>query len=516
MLLSTLLDLAPRNFSQVIGYGFTLWISTLIVLFVKRIHFSNLSHIPGPKIASSSRLWLAYLLQRGDQRFEFVKLHEKYGSVVRIAPNEVSLTTPEAVKAIYGARHKVRKSDWFKVFQGKRKFDVMAERDIPTHQMNRKLVAQAYSTSNLFQLEFKIDKSITMLCDVISSKVNTTWDISHWIQYWSFDTIGLLTFSKPLGYLDHGSDFNGALKCIQNAGTSASWVGQLPKLYDFVSKFWEPIFGSPFALSDRNTKIRELAVAWIDDRKASGTPDKDIFQSLYAIHEKNGEKFDDAALRSMCSTNIFGGAETVSSTTKATLYLILKHPEVKARLIEEIDRVMANHQHEASPGKPVPYSVAQKMEYLQAVMYEAMRYYPANGHPSARVVADEGLTIGDNHFEAGTQLVVYAWSLHQNKDIFGKDADMFNPDRWQGEPEAVAEMQRNFFAFGYGAGPRACMGRHLAWMEIAKIITTLFYNFDIKLADYMSNWSIEGSFVFIQSDINIVAKRRAHTEAVFA
>lgn len=64
--------------------------------------WSPLSKVPGPSIARFSRWWLAYHGRRGDFHQLLTRMHEQYGEVVRIGPDEVITISPEAVKKIYG------------------------------------------------------------------------------------------------------------------------------------------------------------------------------------------------------------------------------------------------------------------------------------------------------------------------------------------------------------------------------------------------------------------------------
>lgn len=63
---------------------------------------SPLSGIPGPFIARFTRLWLAYHGWKGDFHSILTEVHDKYGTTVRIGPDEVLTISPEAVRKIYG------------------------------------------------------------------------------------------------------------------------------------------------------------------------------------------------------------------------------------------------------------------------------------------------------------------------------------------------------------------------------------------------------------------------------
>lgn len=73
-----------------------------VVYIIYESFFSPLSSIPGPLLARLTKWWLIYHTRRGDLHRELIRLHEQYGDLVRMAPNEVSVADPVAIKKIYG------------------------------------------------------------------------------------------------------------------------------------------------------------------------------------------------------------------------------------------------------------------------------------------------------------------------------------------------------------------------------------------------------------------------------
>lgn len=78
-----------------------LFLTVVLVTIIRRRYFSPLSHIPGPFLASFSRLWHMRYIIRGDQQIVLAKAHEKYGPFVRIAHDEVSVCHENAVKSLF-------------------------------------------------------------------------------------------------------------------------------------------------------------------------------------------------------------------------------------------------------------------------------------------------------------------------------------------------------------------------------------------------------------------------------
>ena len=110
--------------------------SVTCILVIGLVHLCVLSYfhafagplgpLPGPFEARFSRLWMIKHSWRGDMHRTMIELHKRHGKLVRTGPNEVSVADLSAIKKIYAAGTKFRKSRWYEVFQGHRKFDLFA------------------------------------------------------------------------------------------------------------------------------------------------------------------------------------------------------------------------------------------------------------------------------------------------------------------------------------------------------------------------------------------------------
>lgn len=84
-----------------------------------------------------------------------------------------------------------------------------------------------------------------------------------------------------------------------------------------------------------------------------------------------------------------------------------------------------------------------------------------------------------NHvFYAGTVLSVPSYTIHHSTRIWGPDAEEFVPTRW--DPARLTSEQKAAF-IPFSTGPRACVGRNVAEMELQCITATVFKNFDFEL-----------------------------------
>jgi hypothetical protein len=187
---------------------------TPVLLFLSYVIYlrflSPLSSIPGPFTASISRLWLLKHSWDGDMHRTMITLHAKHGKLVRTAPDEISVSDLTAIKKIYGAGTKFRKSDWYSVWQGHRKFDLFPERDEKIHGAQRRLVSGIYAMNSLAQYQGQVDEAIEVMVQQMKKKGGETVDLGVWLQLFAFgashvraeNEVSLLITDRCCGWID--------------------------------------------------------------------------------------------------------------------------------------------------------------------------------------------------------------------------------------------------------------------------------------------------------------------------
>jgi cytochrome P450 len=370
---------------------FPIAIALLAIYIATAFIRDPLSRIPGPLFARFSRLWMVQHSITGDMHTTMIALHKKHGKLVRTAPNEVSISDPTAIKTIYGAGTKFRKSDWYSVWQGHRKFDLFGGRDEKVHGQHRRLISSIYSLDQLKKLEPGVDTAISLFIDRLGevTKNGESVDMSKWAQLFAFDVIGEVTFSKPFGFLAAGKD-DGSFQAIDEALVSASWIGQVPWLYWWHDRLM-PVIGNWLGVNNRNGSLRQFAAKECEARKSRPSDRKDILSSLFAVKEAKPQEFDDNSVLSMASSNIFAGSDTTGISIGAVMYNLCKNPQCKQKLLQEIDETI---RREGLDGhKNLPFEAGFAMQYLQACIYEALRMHPAVGMSLPRVVPQDGFEV---------------------------------------------------------------------------------------------------------------------------
>ena len=124
------------------------------------------------------------------------------------------------------------------------------------------------------------------------------------------------------------------------------------------------------------------------------------------------------------------------------------------KLTAEIDAAVAD----GTLSMPVAYVEAVKLPYLKGCINEGMRLHPSIGLVVPQLVPAGGVTISGFCFPEGYCVSVNGAVVHYDKDVFGPDADDFNPDRWM-KGDAL-RMDKAMIQFG--AGPRTCIDKNVS------------------------------------------------------
>ncbi|KAJ4408975.1 hypothetical protein N0V91_002789 [Didymella pomorum] len=442
--------------------------------------------IPGPFPAAFTNLWLLLQARKGHRYLSVDNAHKKYGQMVRIQPHHVSIADAEAIPIIYGHGNGMLKSEYYDAFVSIRR-GLFNTRDRAEHTRKRKTVSHTFSAKSVLQFEQYIHHNLEELqkqWDQRAASKQGGWyqmDALNWFNYLAFDVIGDLAFGAPFGMLEKGRDFAEvrltpdaeptfapAIEVLNRRGEVSGTIGVLPQIKPYAKYFPDPFFSQGMKAIEN---LAGIAVARVNERLARPDTDRvDLLARLMEGRDEKGEKLGREELTAEALTQLIAGSDTTSNTSCALLFHCLSHPEVVRKLQQELD--------EALPSDDVPtYAAVKDLQYLDNVIKETMRIHSTSSLGLPRLIPPgPGLTINGRHFPQGTALSVPAYTIHHSKEIWGPDADTFRPERW----EKVTEKQKAaFIPFSYG--PRACVGRNVAEMELALIVATVFKRYEFEL-----------------------------------
>lgn len=504
----------------------------LVVFYQVTWTYAKLRDVPGPFIAKFTNIWRLLVVWRRDSHDRYLDLHNRYGDLVRIGPNCVSISKPDMIQSIYGIQKGYVKSDfyavWQNIVQGKRTPSLVFTTDESQHAMMKRPVAPAFSLSTLVEFEPLIDSTTAVFLsrlDKLYAGSSKVCDLGQWLQWYAFDVIGELTFSKRLGFMESAADVEGIIDSVAANFDRCSVLGQMPWLDLWTYKnpvylrfFAKPVSSPIVAFGQRRLQERlkgeegechddiDITDPALREKVLHGTiPSKPDFLSRFlTLHEEQPDVVTDRQLLAYLFANLNAGSDTIASTLRAVFYYLLKTPATYQELTNELQAT----QKVGKLSAPLPtWPECQALPYLNAVIKEALRLNPALALPMERVVPLAGLQIGDVFLPPGTVVGINPWVLHRDKRIFGPDAEAWRPGRWlEGDAEKVKNMEQHLLAFG--AGKRTCLGRNIAMLELTKVVPALLLRYEMKLAEPEKEWRVINSWAVRQEGLNVLLSSR--------
>lgn len=177
-------------------------------MFTYNIFFHPLRKYPGPKLWAASRLPYSLMIKSGFSHRRVLELHQQYGDVVRVAPNELAFSNPDAWKEIMGHRRKG---------QGENGKDTVIWELVPhsiiaadreDHSKYRRLLAHGFSNQAMMDQQPMIRHYVNLLIERLREACkNGTEPLNmvSWYNFTTFDIIGNLVFGESFGCLDNSS-----------------------------------------------------------------------------------------------------------------------------------------------------------------------------------------------------------------------------------------------------------------------------------------------------------------------
>ncbi|ETS77432.1 hypothetical protein PFICI_11306 [Pestalotiopsis fici W106-1] len=482
--------------------GYSLAVYVFYTLY--QVLASPLRSVPGPFLARFTNLWYLYHLYRGDFQVVNQNLHKKYGAIVRYGPNRYSFNSLDAGKAIYWHGTSFEKSAWYEAWKNPKQWTLFADRNIRRHAANRRMYQNTYSMSSLINYEPHVDECADLFCTRLNELAETglTMNMGHWLQCYAFDVIGAITYSKRLGFLDHGLDVGNAISALEGFLGYATLTGVYASIHPYLFAIRNYLAGSKgtgrayiqaFTKECMDKHQANAKVLSKDGKSSSGDAASEEgidaatdFLTKFALsHTKNPDSFTVYHIAAGCDQNMAAGSDTTAISLSAIVYYLLKNPACLQKLREEINELRTAG---TISSNKITFKESQDMPYLQAVMKEALRMHPALGLPLERVVPEGGAVIGGRLFPENSIVGINTWVEHRNPIVFGTDADEFRPERWFTDDAAkLASMNSHWVPFGLGS--RTCIGRHISMLEMSKLIPRLVRDYDFELAQELSGTS---------------------------
>ncbi|KAI1880604.1 hypothetical protein JX265_000844 [Neoarthrinium moseri] len=531
-------------------YWLPISVSVIVLWLVKNRFNNGLHKYPGPFLASLTDWWRFWDVYRQRPEVTHQKLHAKYGDVVRLGPNTLSFADPKALKTIYGLNKGFLKSDFYIVQQsvvsGHRLASLFSTTDNDFHSQFRRSVNAAFSMSALVQYEPFVDNTTKLFLDqtekLFANNIDGC-DFTKWLQFYAFDVIGEITYSKRHGFVEKNEDIDGIIKYLANLFLYVAPVGQIPFLDLIFLK--NPLYLklSQWGLIDSTFPVAKFAQARMAERLGTGAKgagaksqpllpvadakvdvkSPDLLSKFLAAREARPDFMSDTLVQTMAVSMAFAGSETTAISLASVFYYLLRNEAALERLRAELDDFARQGGFSDVQSGLVTWTEAQKLPYLDACIKEAFRLHPAAGLPLERIVPPQGAEIAGEFVKGGTIVGCSAWIIHRRPEIWGPDVDVYRPERFlvdeslTGEARAEDEKrvrEMNGMMFQFGMGSRTCIGKNISLLEIYKLVPSLLRRFEIRFKDPNEEWQLVNAWFVKQNNFQAMFEPREIVQPV--
>ncbi|KAG0232662.1 hypothetical protein BGW41_001752 [Actinomortierella wolfii] len=318
-----------------------------------------------------------------------------------------------------------------------------------------------------------VDKLIKVIDREIRSHPDAPLDVQDLFCRFTLDTSAEFLFGETVNALEEEhSHFSRAFNYAQLITAwrlrvpqwrwlvpSSHFKSEVKVLDDFVYRIVDN------ALARKEKRDKNAGEVSSEDKKNSGYDN--MLEHFISAQETPDRKY----LRDMLMNFMVAGRDTTASLLTWTFWHLGQHPDVVERMREEIDRVVGD--------KAPDFENIKHLKYMKQVVNEVLRLCPPVPFNVRQSVEEDVLP--DGHYVPPRTMVGYmAYVTHRMKELWGEDAEEFNPDRWG--PARIHEI-RPFMFVPFHAGPRICLGQNFAYTEAMTTLSRLLPRYDIKLIE---------------------------------
>ncbi|ONK78491.1 uncharacterized protein A4U43_C02F19320 [Asparagus officinalis] len=319
-----------------------------------------------------------------------------------------------------------------------------------------------------------VDRLLPLMYKYAEAK--ETLELEGVFERFGFDNICRVAFGVDPGCLStevaaEGLEFMRLIGDAQNL-IAARFMG----VFGFTWKMKKLInIGPEKRLKESIKIVQDFAMDIIKTRKAKleENQEEEIEEDLlsrFASYKDTTEEL----LRDNVVGFILAGRETTSSALTWFFWVLSSRPDVENKILGEIKSIRSTYQ---SPDGTFSFDELREMNYLHAAITESLRLYPpvAIDTQSCR----DGDTMPDGTFVGKKWFVKYsAYAMGRMESIWGKDCMEYNPERWLENGVFRPESPFRFPVFH--AGPRLCLGKEMAYIQMKSIVAAVIERFEIE------------------------------------
>ncbi|KAI8938499.1 hypothetical protein NX059_004389 [Plenodomus lindquistii] len=450
-------------------------------LYFYRLYLHPLAKFPGPKLAAISSWYEAYyeIVLTGQYSRQISKLHDQYGPIIRVTPDELHIRDPRFFDQVYGKNQLLDKEGWDKRFgcAGGLLTTVKAE----DHKRRRAALAPMFSRRSILDFIHIIYRHI----DTLSVRMQEfearkePLNLSHAFPALTGDIIMDYFFGFNYNQLNHPEfdSFHEAFITIGGTGhlaTQFPWIlPMMNSIPDSITGWLQPAAKSLLKFKRDQWELigRILRGEDVKSNDAKRTIFHEILSSKLPPQDKSHQRLADEA-----QIVVGGGVETTAFSLSIATFHIINTPRIYERLHRELVEKFPNRAQ-------LDLFTLEGMPYLRGCIMEAVRM---SYGLSARNPRTHNVPIAYKEWviPARTCLSMTIPEISHDEEIFPKNRE-FIPERWLDSPTTSDGIPLDRFMVSFGRGTRSCMGLNLAHTEMYLTLGMMFrrYSFELHEAD---------------------------------
>ncbi|XDG03563.1 hypothetical protein ABKA04_003178 [Annulohypoxylon sp. FPYF3050] len=448
------------------------WFAALVTY---RLYFSPLARFPGPRIAAATG-WYEFYYQvwcNGKYIFEIEKMHKKYGPIVRVNPEELSINDADFYNELYVTESR-RRTDHYDAFGKGIGFEdshlFTKEHDL--HRIRRKALEPFFSKLGIHRLLPVIAEVALHLESRLRefSGTNKVIRLDHAFSAYAGDVVGRMCLDTKdrrdrfLNEANFSPDwFNAMLMIIRSIPVATAF----PLLVWMMSYLPEDVFVWLYPRGQGLRKLRQKARENIRKVLASDSiKDENVSSLFHHVVNSDMPESEKTERRLVMEAQLIlaGGTWTSGRTIGVASFYILSRPHLRQGVEAELRDLM-----DRWPQYVPTWAELEKLVLLQAIIKESLRISYGVMHRLPRISPDVPIQYKDYTIPTGVPVGMSSYLMHTDPAVYESPFE-FIPERWLGEVSPA--MNRNYVPFARGS--RNCLGLHLAMAEVTYALAVLF------------------------------------------
>lgn len=334
----------------------------------------------------------------------------------------------------------------------------------------RKLASHEFSTKSLREFLVKVleEEVENRLLSVLENacRDDNELDFQQVLKSFAFDTICKVALgfdpsdlnSTEAVPLDNAFD-NASMISAMRASAPVNAVWKLKRALNVGSE--RKLKEAVAVVHDTVDQIIQLKKNKMQQNREENTENNLLWRLLSAGN-------DDQMVRDMVISFLMAGRDTTSSAMTWLFWLISTNEDVENELLNEV----------TSSSHELVFDKLREMNYMKACICESMRLYPPVVWDSKHAANDDVLPDGTVVYK-GNRVTYFPYGMGRMEELWGKDRFEFRPDRWFDESGGLKMVSPYKFPV-FQAGPRVCLGKEMAFIQMKYVVASVLRRFVIK------------------------------------